>query len=80
MAYRKGTAEGSRGVLADEHREHLNPSAANSSPLALSLLQASLKQTKKGLKNAMSGNGWGFSQPLEVMLTRNSKLRVEERE
>jgi hypothetical protein len=29
--------------------------------------QASLKQTKKGLNNAMSGNGWGFSQPLEVM-------------
>lgn len=34
--------------------------------------QAALKQTNKGLKNAMSGNGWGFNQPLMVRSTRTS--------
>jgi hypothetical protein len=29
--------------------------------------QVALKQTNKGLKNAMSGMGWGFSQPLQVV-------------
>jgi hypothetical protein len=33
------------------------------------LPQASLKQTNIGLQNAMSGNGWGFNQPLLVSLS-----------
>jgi hypothetical protein len=30
-------------------------------------VQVALKQTNQGLKNAMSGMGWGFSQPLQVV-------------